>query len=700
MQILAQLRQCFVQPLTDLFQEAAIECNAEVLASALSMIRPAQNAQFGDYQANFAMPLSKTLGQKSNELAAEIVKRSDLSSVCERVEVAGPGFINLTLKPEFLLAEATRAFTAPDLQDTDLHAAKAANVADAPASVDHRSQPSPLGIETPDDRHTIVVDFSSPNVAKPMHVGHIRSTFIGDALAKVCRYLGHQVITDNHLGDWGTQFGMIIYGMKHFADPVAYKNAPVAELSRLYRQVRRLIDVIEKTQALPQLQTQKRLLEEQCAGAKQIVIQAESQGDKKALKTAKQNCGQFETKLQTVNQEIHSTEKSLADAQADPTLQTQLAKHANIATEVLQETSRLHAGDAANLKLWEEVQPHCHDEIDRVYRRLDIRFDHCLGESFYHPQLLPLVEKLEQQGLLKISDGAQCVFLENFDAPMIVRKRDGAFLYATTDLATIEYRMQHWQPDVMLYVVDHRQKEHFDKLFAVADKMGYQSIKKVHVSFGTVMGPDGKPYKTRSGDTIGLEGLIDEAVAKAREVVSAMDDAKANGPEFDQAARDRIAEVVGVGALKYGDLSQNRSSDYKFDFDQMVALDGNTATYLQYGYARVNGIFSKVGITPQQLRDAAPSIQITNDAERSLILAIIRFQDALEEVLVDYRPNILCGYLYELTREFFSFYNRKDCHVDGAPPAIQHSRLALCDLVARTVKTGLSLLGIGVVEKM
>jgi arginyl-tRNA synthetase len=260
--------------------------------------------------------------------------------------------------------------------------------------------------------------------------------------------------------------------------------------------------------------------------------------------------------------------------------------------------------------------------------------------------------------------------------------------------------MEHWRPNRVLYVVDHRQSEHFDKLFAVAERMGYHQVQLVHVSFGTVMGNDGKPFKTREGDTVGLEGLIDDAVAKALEVVAKLDDAKENGPEFSEEQRRTISEIVGVGALKYGDLSQNRTSDYRFDFDQMVALEGNTATYLQYSFARVSGIFAKAGQTPESIRAAEVRIRLNNDAERTLLLALVRFQDALEEVLVDYRPNLLCNYLFELTQEFFRFYNRPDCRVVGADPELQASRLAICDLMSRTIKTGLALLGIQVVGKM
>lgn len=673
MQIISKIAQAFRPSLEKLLTDHVpeLEQRERLLQNAMGMIRPAQNSQFGDYQANFAMPLSKPVGMKSVELAQRVVEDTNLEDICVRVDVAGPGFINLTLSDEFLLHLAQQAAASESLAVTP--------------------PPSP---------RTIVIDYSSPNVAKPMHVGHIRTTVIGDSLTKICRFLGHRVITDNHIGDWGTQFGMIIYGYRHFLDPVAYQKSPVEELSRLYRLVRAIMDVLEKQHAIPRLEKEIHSQESVVDDTRQQLDAIAEQGDKKATKSARQKVAAAENKLSELKSTLEQTAQKLEAAQRDSNLMELVQQHAEIGTAVLQETSKLHAGDADNLALWKEILPHCHDEMDRIYDRLDISFDHVLGESFYHDQLAPLVDHLKQQGLVTESEGAQCIFLDDFDAPMIIQKRDGAFLYATTDLATIEYRMKEWDPDTVLYVVDARQKEHFDKLFAVADKMGYADRELVHVSFGTIMGPDGTPYKTRSGDTVGLEGFINDAVHRARQVLEELENKKPSGPEFSEEQLAQISEVVGVGALKFGDLSQNRTSDYKFDFQKLVALEGDTATYIQYGYARVNGIFDKVGTQAQQIRTAAPSIQLTNPGERALILALVQFQDSLQEVLVDYRPNLLCSYLLELTREFFAFYSRKDCHVADAAPELQASRLLLCDTVARTLKTGLSLLGIGVVPKM
>ncbi len=279
----------------------------------------------------------------------------------------------------------------------------------------------------------------------------------------------------------------------------------------------------------------------------------------------------------------------IAAVEQDATLRSLAEQHADIAQAVLAETAKLHAEDAENLALWHQFLPHCKQDIQRIYERIDVRFDHELGESFYHDRLEPVVQQLHERQLARESDGATCVFLDGFDTPMIVRKKDGAFLYATTDLATIQYRMETWQPDAILYVVDHRQSEHFDKLFACARLLGYDNVDLRHISFGTVLGDDGRPYRTRSGDVVGLEGLLDEAIRRAYQVVAENDDAKANGPELDEAQRQAIAHTVGHAALKYADLSHNRTSDYVFSYDKMVALDGNTATYMQYSYARIAG---------------------------------------------------------------------------------------------------------------
>jgi arginyl-tRNA synthetase len=359
----------------------------------------------------------------------------------------------------------------------------------------------------------------------------------------------------------------------------------------------------------------------------------------------------------------------------------------------------LHEGDAENKSLWEEFLPKCRQEIQRIYDRLGVSFDHELGESFYEDRLAAVVASLEESGLVQESEGALCVFVDGFETPMIVRKRDGAFLYATTDLATVQYRMENWQPDGILYVVDFRQGEHFDKFFAAARKWGYPDVELKHVRFGTVLGDDGRPFKTRAGDTVGLELLLDEAERRAFAVVTESDEAKPGGPEWNKQERQHIARVVGIAALKYADLSQNRDSDYVFSYDKMLALNGNTATYLQYSYARVHGIFARGNVDIDELRGSAAKIALGAPAERALAQQILRFSEAIDDALADYRPNLLSNYLYELSKTFTTFFDK--CPVLKADTdELRDSRLLLCDLTARALKLGLSLLGIEVVEKM
>jgi arginyl-tRNA synthetase len=582
----------------------------------LELIRRSQEPKFGDYQANLAMPLGKRLSRPPRDVAAQIVGRLALGDLCEPPEIAGPGFINLRLKDAWLMERLGAAVADPR-----------------------------LGVAPAARPRTFVVDYSAPNVAKPMHVGHIRSTVIGDALCRVLRFLGHRVISDNHIGDWGTQFGMILYGWRHFRDEEAYRRNPVQELARLYRLVRRLTDHQEAAK--------------------------ERSGDKPA-KPAPTGGGEIERLS---------------------------AGHPEIGAAVLAETAKLHAGDAENRLLWEQFLPFCEDEINRVYGRLGVKFDHTLGESFYEDRLGPLVDELLTRGIARPSEGAVCIFLEGQKVPMIVRKKDGAFLYGTTDLATIRYRMETWHPDAILYVVDHRQTLHFQQLFAAAQLLDYQDVEFEHVSFGTVLGDDGRPFRTRSGDTVGLERLLDEAVRRAAEIVAAGDDAKPDGPELSAAERRRIAETVGIAALKYADLSQNRTSDYVFSYDKMLAMTGNTATYMQYAYARVRSIFAKGNVGVDRLRASGAPILLGSPAERALGLELLRFSEALDLSVADYRPNQLTSYLFDLANRYSTFF--EVCPVLRAETGeLRQSRLLLCDLTARTIQKGLELLGINVVEKM
>lgn len=658
MNILLELRRRFAPVLAEL------TLGGDAL---LEMIRPATDSKFGDYQANLAMPLAKKLGKNPRDLAAEIVSQVKLEDLCETPEIAGPGFINLRLKDSWLAQQVTEAI-----------------------------QDERIGVPHVDQARTYVVDYSSPNVAKPMHVGHIRSTVIGYSLARTLKFLGHTVITDNHLGDWGTQFGMIIYGYKHFVDEAAYQQAPVAELSRLYRLVRGLMDYHEAVKNLPKV---RQKLTEAIAEQQGLESQPPT-ADKAEQKKRAKELRRLEGQIRELTSQVNATEAKIRGTKEDPDQAERANQHEKISSAVLEETAKLHEGDPTNKALWGEFLPKCRVEIEKVYQRLGVTFDHQLGESFYHDMLAPVVQEFEERGLSKKSEGATCLFLEGFAAPMIIRKRDGAFLYSTTDLATIRYRMQEWRPDAILYVVDFRQGDHFDKLFAAAKLWGYTDLELKHVSFGTVMGEDGKPFKTRDGDTVGLEGLLDEAVDKAYQVVESNARTAEGEPSMGEDELRRIAGTVGIAALKYGDLSQNRESDYKFSYDKMLALNGNTATYLQYAYARVQSIFRRGGIEIANLRASGGTIDLKHPAERALAVAILRFSEALDDVASDYRPNLLTNYLFdELAKSYSTFFDQ--CHVLKAESDQQRtSRLLLCDLTARVIRQGLDLLGIETVDKM
>ncbi len=656
MNVLALLKSRFRPALAALVAEEA------QLDDLLSMIRPAQDDRFGDYQANFAMPLGKKVGKSPRDIATQVVAAVNLDDVCVAAEIAGPGFINLKLRDDWLAVQLSRAV-----------------------------QDDRLGIEPASDPRTIVIDYSSPNVAKPMHVGHIRSTVIGDALSRTLRFLGHTVISDNHLGDWGTQFGMIIYGYKHFLDRAAFDAAPVAELTRLYKLVHKLVDYRESLHALPlaaERLAQKQAELERLHGLPKT-------GDKAADKKAAQAVAKTQEQARELGEEIAELKLKVVPVEGNPQLAALAADHAGIAAAVLAETAKLHAGDAENVRLWHELLPYCRDEIARVYRRLDVQFDREYGESFYQDRLSGVVADLRAMGLAQDSQGAVCVFVEGFEAPMIVQKKDGAFLYSTTDLATIAYRAQTWQPDAILYVVDHRQSDHFDKLFAVARRWGYTDLELRHVKFGTVMGNDGKPFKTREGTAAGLESLLDEAVSRAAAVVAEND----RDGRLSESERQQIAEVVGIGALKYADLSQNRTSDYTFSYDKMLQMNGNTATYMQYSYARVRSIFARGQVDAAAARASNAAIALDHSAERALAVQLLRFAEALEATVAEYVPHQLTGYLFDLAKSYSTFF--ENCPVLKAESdAVRSSRLLLCDLTARTIESGLALLGIKVVEKM
>ncbi len=654
MNILAELRSRFEPVLTEWTDNPS---------SVIDMLKASQDPKFGDYQANFAMPLAARIPDlKPRDLAAQIVEKVDLSDFCEPLEIAGPGFINIKLKQDWLQEQSRQLV-----------------------------QDERVGVSAAETPQKVVVDFSAPNVAKPMHVGHLRSTVIGDANYRVLKFLGHDVVGDNHIGDWGTQFGMIIFGYKHFLNQAAFQEAPVTELARLYRLVNQLSDYHASKNSLPQKEQEIEQLTEKL----QTLEGTADQTDKKVQKQLKK----LKAELDDKQKALSSLQESLSQLEDNEDLHSKAVAFPDIARLAREETAKLHAGDAENNDLWKQFLPQCLDAIQGVYDRLDIHFDMALGESYYQPMLADVVADLKAKGLATESQGAICVFIEGKEAPFIVQKQDGAFTYATTDLATIKYRAEELKADRVLYVVDSRQSEHFQLLFATVKEWGYSNLELQHVSFGTVLGKNKRPYKTRSGDTVGLESLLDEAIESAYQIVSQNDDAKPNGPELDEAERRDVAEVVGLGGIKYADLKHNRDSDYIFDLDKMLAKQGDTATYMQYAYARVNGIFRKGGIDRDELRTHQQSLNLIEPTEIALAMKINRYSEILESVAAEARPNYLTNYLYELADLFSTFYDV--CPVLKADDeAVRTSRLLLSDLTARVVQNGLSLLGIRTCERM
>jgi arginyl-tRNA synthetase len=482
-----------------------------------------------------------------------------------------------------------------------------------------------------------VIDYSGPNVAKPLHVGHLRSTIIGDSLARLLRFLGHTVVGDNHLGDWGTQFGMLLYGYKHYRDDLALATDPVQEFARLYVLMRKMSRAADNP-----------------------------------------------------DDPGHAAAKVIADA----------CRH---------ETAKLHAGDAENVGIWQQFMPHCLEEIEAIYRRLDIHFDEMLGESFYNPLLPGVVEDLQHAGLAVESQGALVVTHGGADPNAehvrlaIVRKGDGAFTYMTTDLATIRYRVNEWQPDALIYVVDARQKSHFELLFDVAQRWAYPDLEMRHIAFGSILGPDRKPLSTREGTATDLESLLNHAVAAGTEkYIEICQDRKARGeevPELSAEEQAANAEVIGLGAVKYADLGQHRETDYVFDLKKMVSTEGNTATYMQYAYVRCQGIFRKGDVDVNALRTAPPLVTLVEPAERALAVQILRLEETLTTAAVEYLPHLLTAYLWDLAKVLTGFY--RDCSVlQAATPELRASRLVLVDLAARIMRQVLHLIGIRTPERM
>jgi arginyl-tRNA synthetase len=540
---------------------------------------PAADTRFGDYQSNAAMVLAKEQKCNPRELAGRIAAAFEGGEICAAPTIAGPGFLNFKLHPAWVAARVRELASDPR-----------------------------CGVPAVEAPRRIIIDFSSPNIAKPMHVGHIRSTILGDTLARIARFLGHDVVTDNHLGDWGTQFGKVLYGWKHLLDRAALERDPVAEMTRLYREVNAL-------------------------------------------------------------------------EQTDP------AVHRAAREELV----KLQQGDPENRAIWQQLVDLSWSEFQDIYDRLSVTFDERLGESFYDPALAPLVDRLLAGGIATISEGAACVFFPDIpalaDKPCLIRKGDGGFLYATTDLATIEYRVERWQPDAIWYVTGAPQQLHFQQVFAAARRMGV-GTEMAHIAFGSILGEDHKLMKTRSGDNIPLRDLLDEAVTRARAMI---DEKNADLPDEE---KERTARIVGLGAVKYAELSQHRMTDYVFSWSKMLALQGNTAPYLQNAYVRIRSIFRKLGAEPGGGRD----VVLDHPAEVALGLKLLQFGEAVPVVLHEFRPNLLANHLHETANAFHAFYEA--CPVIKADEAQRHSRLVLCEATARVLQTGLDLLGVEVPERM
>ncbi|MHB1157011.1 MAG: arginine--tRNA ligase [Phycisphaerales bacterium] len=597
-----------LQLLTERFADAIIAAFGSDYAAVDPIIAPAKSVQFGDYQANAAMSLAKSLGKKPRDVAQAIVDHLQWQDICEEIPgVAGPGFINIKLGNACLAAAAAEMMT-------HLQQGRAA------APVEHP--------------RNIVVDYSGPNVAKEMHVGHLRSSVIGDALVRVLQQRGHHVIRQNHLGDWGTQFGMLIEHLNDLG-----------------------------------------LLSQNLAGNIQI-----------------QDLNNF-----------YREAKVKFDAQPD------------FADRARKRVVLLQSGDDRSLLGWKMLVEISKSHFQPVYHALNILLtrDDIRGESFYNDQLPGVAADLENSGTAQISDGALCVFIPPFESPLIVRKADGGFGYDATDLAAIRYRVDQLHADRIIYVTDSRQIEHFQKVFACARRGRFISpapapgteVQLDHVPFGTVLGEDGKPFKTRSGDTVKLVDLLDEARQKARTVAESVNNRRPPDERLPAGELDEVARMVGIGAIKYADLANDRRKDYQFVWSRMLAMDGNTAPYLQYAYARIQSIFRRGQLTaPAAIFEGVSPrvpISLTHPAERTLILKALQLPGVLRAVERNLEPHHLCNWLYELATAFSSFYENCPVLSGGADdPAVRNSRLTLCRLTADALKLALSTLGIEVPQRM
>ena len=564
-----KLKSQLNQSIKEAFLKAGIE---DIPMSVSEATKP----DFGDYQFNGAMALSKKLGKNPREIATQIINHLDFTGIIEKAEIAGPGFINLWLNPLWLATQCQIALE------------------------DER-----LGVSIREEPIKVVVDYSGPNMAKQMHVGHLRSTIIGDTLANLLTFLGDEVIRQNHIGDWGTQFGMLI----------AY----------------------------------------------------------------------LEMKNEDASVDLSDLEQFYKDAK------TYFDADASFANKAREYVVKIQSGDAHCLALWQKFIDISLGHCEEVYEKLGVNLtrNDVRAESFYNDALPQIVSALNSKGMLQESDGAQCVFLEENEIPVIVQKGDGGYLYATTDLAALKYRSETLGVKRISYVVDARQAEHFNQVFQVAKKANFvtEDVHLEHIGFGMMMDKSGRPFKTRDGGVVKLIDLLDEAVMKAKETIN-------NIEEYSQEEIENLAKTIGIGAVKYADLSMNRESNYIFNWDNMLSFDGNTSLYLQYAYARIQSIFRKYNASIEG------EIVITDALEHRLAVMLLRFEDVLQRTANMATPHQLTSYLYELATLFMRFYEQNPILKEDVDAQIRVSRLQLANLTAKTIKQGLNILGIQVVDKL
>ncbi|WP_416412296.1 arginine--tRNA ligase [Pantoea sp. App145] len=570
--------------LSDKVSQAMIAAGAP--ADCEPQVRQSAKVQFGDYQANGIMAVAKKLGQAPRQLAEQVIQHLDLHGIASKVEIAGPGFINIFLDRQWLAEQAAQALVLPRLGVSSV----------AP--------------------ETVVIDYSAPNVAKEMHVGHVRSTIIGDAAVRTLEFLGHHVIRANHVGDWGTQFGMLIAYLEKQQNE-HHEDIALADLEAFYREAKRTYD---EDEAFAEI-------------ARGYVV-------------------------------------------------------------------KLQGGDEYCRTMWKKLVDITMSQNQKVYDRLNVTLTRkdVMGESLYNDMLPGIVADLKEKGLAVISEGATVVFLDEFKnkegEPMgvIVQKKDGGYLYTTTDIACAKYRYETLHADRVLYYIDSRQHQHLQQAWTIVRKAGYvpESVPLEHHAFGMMLGKDGRPFKTRTGGTIKLADLLDEAVERALALVSE------KNPDMTPQELQDLAEVVGIGAVKYADLSKSRTTDYVFDWDNMLAFEGNTAPYMQYAYTRVLSVFRKAGIEADGLQG---EIVLTEEREAQLATRLLQFEEVITQVARDGTPHVMCAYLYDLAGQFSGFYEH--CPILSAEDEqVRNSRLQLAALTAKTLKQGLDTLGIKTVERM